>query len=288
MRLISYEANGERGVGAVVDETRFVPLHVADHRVPRTMRALLEMPDGLACARDAAAKAHLARPLAGVRFDPTVVDPNALWCLALNFKKHIEETGLTTSAEFPQIFLRMPASIVGHGQPLLCPPESVTTRFDYEGELGVVIGRGGRDIGLEHALEYVAGYTCINDGSVREFQGHNRQFGLGKNFEQSGSVGPWLVTSDEFGRPEEHTVITRVNGIERQHESLGDMLFSVEQVIAYLARIRPAAGRHDRDGYARRATRPETSSQAGRSRRSRNYRSGRAPQSGRRRPLGMW
>ena len=181
---------------------------------------------------------RVANPLcriAEVTQRPLLDHPNALWALALNFKSHIAETGLTTSREFPQVFLRTGASYVGHGEPLLCPPPEIARAFDYEGELGVVIGRAGRHIPIDRALDHVAGYTCVNEGSVREYQIHNRQFGLGKNFEASGSYGPWLVTPDEFGDPAAHHLVTRVNGIVRQRVPLDDMLFDVSSVISYLS-----------------------------------------------------
>ena len=107
--------------------------------------------------------------------------------------------------------------------------------YDYEGELAVIMGRGGRYIDEADALGRVAGYACYNEGSVREFQSHNRQFGLGKNFEKSGSFGPWMVTADEFGNPKDHAVTTRLNGVEKQRCGFDEMLFSVEQVIRYLS-----------------------------------------------------
>jgi 2-keto-4-pentenoate hydratase/2-oxohepta-3-ene-1,7-dioic acid hydratase in catechol pathway len=158
-----------------------------------------------------------------------------IWCLALNFKTHLRETGQTTSTEFPHVFLRTTTSLVEHGEPLLCPSPDIVTQYDYEGELGVVIGRDGRNIAVGDALNYIAGYTCVNEGSVREFQRHNRNFGLGKNFEGSGSIGPWLVPAATFGHPSRERIITRVNGIERQNEALSDMLFGVEAVIHYLS-----------------------------------------------------
>jgi 2-keto-4-pentenoate hydratase/2-oxohepta-3-ene-1,7-dioic acid hydratase in catechol pathway len=166
---------------------------------------------------------------------PFLDRPNALWALALNFKSHIAETGLTTSREFPQVFLRTVASYVGQDEPLLCPPAEIARAFDYEGELGVVIGRAGRHIPIDRALDHVAGYTCVNEGSVREYQIHNRQFGLGKNFEASGSYGPWLMTPDEFGDPASRSVTTRVNGVVRQRAPLDDMLFDVSSVVSYLS-----------------------------------------------------
>ncbi|HUB94589.1 MAG TPA: fumarylacetoacetate hydrolase family protein, partial [Stellaceae bacterium] len=172
---------------------------------------------------------------ADVELDPVIPVPNAIWCLALNYRLHINETGLTTSSKFPQIFLRMPCAHVGHLQPIVCPDPAVATKYEYEGELAVVIGKGGRHIPVDKALDHVAGYSCYNEGSVREYQGHNRQFGLGKNFEQSGSFGPWLMTADEFGDPAGHRVVVRVNGISRQDAMTDQMIFNVPQTINYLS-----------------------------------------------------
>jgi 2-keto-4-pentenoate hydratase/2-oxohepta-3-ene-1,7-dioic acid hydratase in catechol pathway len=242
MRIFTYESAGTRGVGVVAGDDAFVPLDVAAPSLPRDLRGILELPDGLERVRAALAAAPVTRPLAQVSFLPPIDAPNAFWALALNFQLHLDETRLTTHAEFPHLFLRQPASLVGHRQPLRCPPLDLSQEFDYEGELGVVIGRGGRHIPPEHALAHVAGYTCVNDGSIREFQRHNRNFGLGKNFEGSGSFGPWIVTPDELGDPLLQTMTTRLNGVERQKELLGEMIFSPARVIAYLSagyRLRP-------------------------------------------------
>lgn len=236
MRLISYRHDGRPGVGIMADEDRFVTLGAAAPQLPETLRGIIEMgDDGLAQALAAADGKSGDLSLDQVELDPVIPESNAIWALALNFKSHIEETGLTTSEEFPQVFLRMGASQVGHRRPLLCPDPEIAKPFDYEGELAVIIGRTGRHISEQDALGHVAGYSIYNEGSVRAFQRHNRQFGLGKNFEQSGSLGPWMMTPDEFGDARTHTLITRLNGVEKQHVSLGDMMFSVEQVIRYLS-----------------------------------------------------
>lgn len=235
MRIISYSENGAPRLGVVTGSESFVPVAEVAPQLPTMLRAILETPDGLARLRDAIGGKPGTRSLADARFLPVIPDPHVTWALALNFKTHIEETGLTTSRDFPHLFIRTPASVVGHNQPLLCPPPEVAKEFDYEGELGVIIGRGGRHIPVEKAFDHIAGFCCCNEGSVREYQRHNRNFGLGKNFERSGSTGPWLMTSDEFGDPKNQRVITRLNGIERQNAPLNDMLFSVEQVIHYLS-----------------------------------------------------
>ena len=236
MRLISYRAGDRHGVGAMVDDERFVALHRLFPDLPPSLKEILE--------QGALSVKRIAEAIKGnegdlrldqVHLDPVIPQPHATWALALNFPMHIEETGLTTSKDYPQIFQRMPISIVGHREPLWCPNPAIAKTYDYEGELAVIIGKPGRHIPVGAALSHVAGYACYNEGSVREFQGHNRQFGLGKNFERSGSFGPWMLTADEFGDPKKHRVITRLNGVEKQNESFEKMLFSVEQVIHYLS-----------------------------------------------------
>jgi 2-keto-4-pentenoate hydratase/2-oxohepta-3-ene-1,7-dioic acid hydratase in catechol pathway len=236
MRLISYRSGDLHGVGVMVDENRVISLHRLLPDYPANLRGVLELGTG--------ALRHIADAIKGndgdlhldqIHLDPVIPEPQATWALALNFQMHIEETGLTTSPDYPQIFQRMPISIVGHGEALWCPNPAIAKTFDYEGELAVIIGKEGRHIPAEVALSHVAGYACYNEGSVREFQGHNRQFGLGKNFERSGSFGPWLMTADEFGDPKTHRLITRLNGVEKQNETLDKMLFSVERVIHYLS-----------------------------------------------------
>ena len=236
MRMVSYRKDGEAGVGVMLDGDSLVALPEAAPELPRTLRAILGLgPEALDRARTAAAGRAAHYRFAEVALEPVIPEPHALWALALNFKRHIEETGLTTSPDFPQIFLRTPASIVGHLQPILCPHPDVARLYDYEGELAVIIGRPGRHIPAARALEHVAGYACFNEGSVREFQSHNRQFGLGKSFERSGSFGPWMMTADELGDPAGQTLITRLNGKLRQESELADMLFPVARVIEYLS-----------------------------------------------------
>ena len=235
MRIISYSENKAPRIGVMTSADAFLPVADVAPALPHRLRALLELPDGLAKLRDVVGGKPGTRKLADADLLPVIPDPHVTWALALNFKTHIEETGLTTSREFPHLFIRTPASVVGHHQKLLCPPPEVAQEFDYEGELGVVIGRGGRHIPVEKAFDHIAGFCCANEGSVREYQRHNRNFGLGKNFERSGSTGPWLMTRDEFGDPKDQRVITRLNGIERQNAPLNDMLFSVEQVVHYLS-----------------------------------------------------
>jgi 2-keto-4-pentenoate hydratase/2-oxohepta-3-ene-1,7-dioic acid hydratase in catechol pathway len=219
----------------MADDRRFIGLLEAAPQLPPTLLGIMALGDGLEPVRRAVQGCEPNLSITDVSLRPFLDRPNALWALALNFKSHIAETGLTTSREFPHVFLRTVASYVGQDEPLLCPPPEIARAFDYEGELGVVIGRAGRHIPIDRALDHVAGYTCVNEGSVREYQIHNRQFGLGKNFEASGSYGPWLMTPDEFGDPTSRSVTTRVNGVVRQRAPLDDMLFDVSSVVSYLS-----------------------------------------------------
>ena len=235
MRLISYEHDGQEAVGVMVDETGFVALSGAAPELPHTMRGILEMADGIHRVQKAIPGRSADLGLSEVKMLPVIPRPNAIWALALNYKRHLKETGLTTSPDYPHLFLRQSASQVGHMQPLLCPSPDVARAYDYEGELAVIIGKAGRHIPVEKAMDHVAGYSIYNDGSVREFQGHNRQFGLGKNFEASGSFGPWMMTPDEFGNPYAQEVIVRLNGKIRQKGKLDGMIFNIQQIIHYLS-----------------------------------------------------
>ena len=235
MRLISFQHRGRTGVGVMASDTTVIDLAKAAPSLPAEMRALLRIGESW---RERVEEAVLGKAadlsVEEISFEPVIIEPQATWCVALNYQAHKDETGLERSA-YPEFFLRVPTSVVGHLHELLPPKPQYMNRFDFEGELAVIIGKPGRYIDEKEALSHVAGYSCYNEGSVRNFQEHNRQFGLGKNFEASGSFGPWLMTADEFGRPEDHTVSTRLNGVTRQHAPISDLLFSVEKIIHYLS-----------------------------------------------------
>jgi len=168
--------------------------------------------------------------LADVVLLPTVPDPDKIFCIGVNYATHLAESGHPTPPH-PMIFTRFANSQVGGGQPMIRPPES--ERFDYEGELAVIIGKGGRRISKERALQHVAGYACYNDGSIRDWQRHTSQFTPGKNFAGTGGFGPWMVTTDEIPDVSKQTIATRVNGMEVQAAPLSDLVFDVPTLIAY-------------------------------------------------------
>jgi 2-keto-4-pentenoate hydratase/2-oxohepta-3-ene-1,7-dioic acid hydratase in catechol pathway len=176
---------------------------------------------------------------AGATFDlselvllPPIPRPGKVLCVGLNYESHRRETG-RAEADFPAIFTRFADTLVAHGAPLIRPKASHD--FDYEGELAVVIGKAGRAIPKDEAPAYVAGYSCFNDASVRDWQRHNSQFTPGKNFPGTGGFGPWLVTPDEVGELATQCVVTRLNGQTVQNQRVAEMIWSVPEIIAYLS-----------------------------------------------------
>jgi 2-keto-4-pentenoate hydratase/2-oxohepta-3-ene-1,7-dioic acid hydratase in catechol pathway len=181
-----------------------------------------------------ASKADYA--LADVRLLPVIVDPDKIICVGLNYHDHVQETGRTTT-EKPMLFARYPGSQVAHGEPMIRP--KVSHDFDYEGELAVIIGAEGRHIPEQDALKHVAGYSCYNDGSIRDWQRHTSQFLPGKTFAGTGGFGPWMVTADEIPDPSKLTLETRLNDQVVQRTSTDLMITSITALIAYCSTILP-------------------------------------------------
>lgn len=171
-----------------------------------------------------------------VKLLPVIPNPSKILCVGLNYATHVAETGRDQLA-YPAIFTRWADSLVAHGEPMVRPPE--TTRFDYEGELAVIIGKGGRRISRETALEHVAGYAVFHDGSVRDWQRHNIQFTPGKTFPATAGFGPALVTPDELPDLAEQRVQTRLNGQLVQDQPVSDLIFDIATVIAYCSTFAP-------------------------------------------------
>lgn len=172
--------------------------------------------------------------LADVTLLPPVPNPEKILCVGLNYLPHILESG-RPHPEYPSFFTRYPSSIVGHGVPIERPRAS--REFDYEGELALVIGKDGRHISEADAWDHVAGYSCVNEGSIRDYQNHTTQFWPGKSFERSGSMGPWLVTPDEVGDIREQTLTTRVNGNVEQNAPISDLAIGIPEIIAYASTV---------------------------------------------------
>ncbi len=170
--------------------------------------------------------------LAQIQYLPVITDPGKIICIGHNYEEHRVETE-RDKTENPTVFLRVADSQTGHLQPLLMPPES--DHFDYEGEIAVVIGQGGRRIARDQAWKHVAGYSAYNDGSVRDWQRHTTQFTPGKNFVGTGAFGPVLVTRGEIADGEELSLTTRLNGQVMQHATTAMLIFPIPRLIEYVS-----------------------------------------------------
>ncbi len=175
-------------------------------------------------------------PLQAGDFLPVIPNPGKIFCIGVNYADHQKEMG-RAKAEYPTIFLRFADTLIGHEKAAWAP--KVSTMVDYECELAVVIGKGGRHIDAAQALEHVAGYTCFNDISIRDWQRHTTQFTAGKNFPRTGAIGPWLVTSDEIPDPHALAIKTRLNGQVMQNASTSELIFRVPELIAYISSFSP-------------------------------------------------
>jgi len=165
---------------------------------------------------------------------PPVTDAGKILCVGLNYPDHAAEAGAELPRH-PAIFARFSDSLVGHRQPIIQP--SISTQFDFEGELAVIIGRTARYVALEAALDHVAGYTIFADNSLRDLQAHSQTGMSGKISPRSGSVGPWMVTRDEISDPNDLELKTWLNGVQMQHGCTADMIFSVPALVSYLSTV---------------------------------------------------
>lgn len=164
---------------------------------------------------------------------PVIPNPGKIICVGLNYLAHRLEGSHKAEAAAPTLFIRLPESQVGHDCPLVCPRES--DQFDFEAEVAVIIGRGGRRIPQAEALACVAGLACYNDASVRDWQLATSQWTTGKNFPATGAFGPWMVTADELAPDAELTLTCRLNGVEMQRTSTGLMMFPIPELISFVS-----------------------------------------------------
>ena len=171
----------------------------------------------------------------GLRFNPPIAIPGKIFCVGVNYgDRNAEYRDQSEAPRFPSIFMRTTGSLVGNGEALLRPPES--EQLDYEGEIVIAIGKSGRRIARERALEYIGGLVCGNEGSVRDWMRHGKfNVTQGKNFERSGAIGPWLVTADEFARFDNLHLTTRVNGELRQDDTTANLMFPFDYLISYIS-----------------------------------------------------
>ena len=239
MKYLSFSVEGRSSFGAVFGSqivdlgARFT--EVRDLREFIQIRAY-EQPlvDKLAGASD--------YNLDEVEFLPTIPNPEKIVCIGVNYaNRNAEYKDGSEEPEYPSVFMRSRESLVGHREAILDPPES--DQLDYEGEIVLVIGKEGRRIPESEVHHYVAGTSIMNEGSVRDYLRHAKfNVTQGKNFEKSGSLGPWMVTADELNPFDEMQVITTVNGEERQNDVTTNLMFSFRYLVSYLStffRLKP-------------------------------------------------
>lgn len=228
MKLLTFSIDGKVSWGAVKGDGVVDLGKRFGDRAP-TLRAALaggHLPEaaGMVEANDADCA------LGSIVFLPVIPDPDKILCVGLNYEPHRLEGG-HAKTEHPTIFARVANSQTAHEQPLLKPRES--DKLDYEGEIAIVIGKGGRRIAQDKALDHIAGYACYNEGSVRDWQRHSTQFIPGKNFAKTGAFGPWMVTPDDIADVDDLTLVTRLNGEEMQRANSSELTFPIPEIIAY-------------------------------------------------------
>lgn len=228
MRLLSFVSNNTPSYG-LLQSSGVVDL--GKRLSAATLNALLEQEDWLQQAKALENEAP-DLPLEGLELLPVIPSPPKVLCIGINYDAHRVETG-RQPPKYPVIFTRFSNTLVGHGTPLVRPMAS--EKFDYEGELAVIIGRRGRRIEESQALEHVAGYSCFMDGSVRDWQRHSSQFVPGKNFPKTGGFGPNMITADELGDPTQLDLVTRLNGQVLQQGNTSQMTFPITKLIAYIS-----------------------------------------------------
>ena len=228
MRLVAFEDGQRPTLGARIGQEI---VKLGGDGFPDTLDELLRMgADGMALAQRALKASGTRIALAGVTFLPPVLQPAKAIAVGLNYRDHAAE-GKMAAPTYPVLFHRFTSSWVGHGQPLVRP--HVSSQFDYEGELVVVIGKAGRYITKENALNHVAGYSIFNDGSLRDYQMKSGQWMMGKNFDNSGSFGPEFVTADELPAGAVGLRLqTRLNGTVLQDANTRDMIFDVATLVS--------------------------------------------------------
>lgn len=226
MRLVSYRRGERNGFGI------WTPRGIIElsSRLPGYSELRAVLAAGALPELSAFTDIEADVPLTACELLPPIVEPKKILCVGINYHAHRIETGRDETPH-PTYFTRWADTLVGDGGALVRP--RVSTRFDYEGELAVIIGRSARHVSEADALTYVAGYACFNDASVRDWQRHTTQFTPGKNFPGTGGFGPTLVTADEIPDPQRLALRTRLNGEVVQESHTERMIFSVARLIAY-------------------------------------------------------
>jgi 2-keto-4-pentenoate hydratase/2-oxohepta-3-ene-1,7-dioic acid hydratase in catechol pathway len=238
MKIVSFETDGGLHLG-VVEGDQVIDLQLVDEKVPSDLAGWLRKHEGdLAPLADLAkrAPAGARRPLKGLKYALPISNPGKIVCLGLNYLDHVKEGPQKDNIpKFPSIFMRGLTSMVPHEQPIIRPQAS--EQLDYEAEMVAIVGRRAKHLTMENAVSCIAGYSICNEGSVREFQRHTTQWGMGKNFDRTGGFGPWMVTADELPAGGKGLKIeSRLNGTVMQSDNTSNMMFPLAETIAYLTK----------------------------------------------------
>jgi len=234
MKIVSFETGGKTSFGIVKEDAiidmagRVDGAHVAEDML---------IPDLQAKAAALAATADADHALGDVTLSIPVTNPEKILCIGVNYaNRNAEYNDKTPMPDYPSMFFRVPGSFVGHGAPIVRPPES--EQLDYEGEIAIVIGEGGRRIPRETAESHIAALTCLNEGTIRDWLRHGKfNVTQGKNFDSTGSIGPWMVTADEFNGYGDMHIEARVNGEVRQTDTTANLMFDFAYLISYVSTI---------------------------------------------------
>lgn len=233
MKLLSFERAGQSRFG-VVSGDGVIDLTERLGNGITTLRGALDA-HALGRIQAIASKGTPDLALAGLKLLAPIPFPEKIICVGVNYgNRNAEYKDGSDLPKYPSIFLRFPGSLVGHGDKLMRPPES--EQLDYEGEIGIIIGKGGRRISEDTAESHIAGLTCVNEGTIRDWTKHGKfNVTQGKTWEASGSIGPWMVTSDEFPGFGDVKVTTRINGEQRQHDTTANLMFPFRTLIRYIS-----------------------------------------------------
>jgi len=233
MKLTTFESGGRQSYGTVEGAEVIDTGAVLGARFP-DLKALVASGDIASAIASADLSSAPRHKLDEIVLKPVIPNAEKIFCIGLNYEMHRKETGRSETT-YPTVFTRFAASQIGHGEAMLVP--RVSHMLDYEGELALIIGKGGRYIDEADALSHVAGYACYNEGSIRDWQRHTHQFAPGKNFPFTGGFGPWMVTADEIPDPTKLELTTRLNGEVMQHATTDMMIFSIPTQISYCSQF---------------------------------------------------
>jgi 2-keto-4-pentenoate hydratase/2-oxohepta-3-ene-1,7-dioic acid hydratase in catechol pathway len=236
MKVVGFEAEGGLRLGIVGGDS-VIDLQAIDPNIPGDLAVVLDVMNGNLkelgdMAKRAPASAH--RSLKDLKFGLPVARPGKILCLGLNYLEHVKEGSQRDNIpKFPTIFMRCLTSMVPHGEPIIRP--KVSEQLDYEAEMMLIVGKRAKHLTMDNATSIIAGYSCANEGSVREFQRKTTQWDMGKNFDRTGGFGPWMVTADEL--PEAGKGLkseSRLNGTVMQSDNTANMMFPVRELLVYV------------------------------------------------------